>query len=235
MNILCTIHARKDSEGLKNKNIKLLNSRPLIVYTIDQAIKSKLFDKVVVSTDSKKIQKIAKKNSAYSWFLRQKKLSASSSGKIYAIRDTLIRSEIFFKKKFDIVVDLDVTSPLRKIKDIKNSFKSFIKNNFEILFSVCDAKKNPYFNMVEIVKKRIKLVKTANTIVKSRQEAPKVYELNASIYIWNRDVLLKKNTLITKKTGIYIMPVQRSLDIDNKFDFDIVSYLMRKSKMKDKF
>jgi CMP-N,N'-diacetyllegionaminic acid synthase len=89
--------------------------------------------------------------------------------------------------------------------------------------------------MVEIVKKRIKLVKTANTIVKSRQEAPKVYELNASIYIWNRDVLLKKNTLITKKTGIYIMPVQRSLDIDNKFDFDIVSYLMRKSKMKDKF
>ena len=232
MNILCSIHARGGSLGIKNKNIKLICSKPLIVHTIDQAKKIQLFSEIVVSTDSAKIQKIAIQNDASSWFLRNKKLSNKYASKILAIRDTLSRSETFFKKKFDIVVDLDATSPLRNIKDIKNALNIFKKKSLEILFSVCKARKNPYFNMIEVEKNRIKIVKKKKICIVRRQDAPKVYEANASIYIWKRDALLKNETLFTKKTGIYVMPIERSIDIDSEFDFEIVNYLMKKNAFK---
>ena len=232
MNILCSIHARGGSSGIKNKNIKLICSKPLITHTIDQAKKVQLFSEIVVSTDSLKIQKIAIQNKVASWFLRNKKLSSNHAAKILAIRDTLIRSESFFKKNFDIIVDLDATSPLRNVADIKNALIFFKKKSFEILFSVCDARKNPYFNMIEVVNNKVKIVKKRKFSIVRRQDAPKVYEANASIYIWKRDALLKNETLFTKKTGVFVMPVERSMDIDNKLDFEIVSYLMKKNALR---
>ena len=137
MNILCTICARGGSVGVINKALKKINGKYLIEITINQALKSKVFDEIVVSTDSKKIQKIAIKKGAKSWFLREKKLSNSYSSKIFAIRDALLKSEIKFKKKFDICIDLDITSPLRKIEDIQNALRLFLrKKRTQNLFSV---------------------------------------------------------------------------------------------------
>ena len=99
MNILCTICARGGSKGVTNKALRKINDKPLIGITIKQALLSKLFDEVVVSTDSKKIQKIAIKNGAKSWFLRSKSLSNDYSPKIPAIRDALLKSEAKFKGK----------------------------------------------------------------------------------------------------------------------------------------
>ena len=226
MRVLCTICARGGSKGLKNKNIKLINKKPLIFYTIDHAKKSKLFDKIVVSTDSKRIQKISKKYGAQSWFLRNKKLSGGNISKIAVIRDTLNRTENKYKLKFDYVIDLDITSPLRKISDIKKAFNNFLRKKSSNLFSVCKSNKSPYFNIIEKKNRRFKLIKKHKEYF-SRQKLPITYDLNASFYIWQRKALLKKNLLINKNSSVYIMPKSRSYDIDDYTDFKIVSYLMK--------
>ena len=137
MNILCTICARGGSKGVANKALRKINGKHLIEITIKQALSSKVFDEIVVSTDSKKIQNIANKNGAKSWFLRSKNLSNDYAPKIPSIRDALLKSEIKFKKKFDICIDLDVTSPLRNVKDIKDALKLFLKKktNRKLIFS----------------------------------------------------------------------------------------------------
>ena len=231
LNILCTICARSGSKDVKNKALKKINGKHLIEITIKQAISSKIFDEVVISTDSKKIQKIALKTGAKSWFLRSKKLSSDKSSKIPAIRDALLKSEHKFKKKFDVCIDLDITSPLRKINDIKNALNLFFKHKkTEILFSVSKARRNPYFNMVEINNRRISIVKKNRNCypVLRRQDAPNVYDMNASIYIWKRSKLLKSNNLFSKNTNIYEMPQNRSIDIDNHFDLEFIKYILRK-------
>ena len=229
MNFICTICARGNSKGVINKALKKIQGTPLIAITIKQALSSNLFDEVVVSTDSKKIQKVAVKYGAKSWFLRSKNLSNDYSSKILAIRDVFSKSEIHFNKKFDICVDLDITSPLRNINDIKKSLKLFIsKKKMQNLFSVCEARRNPYFNMVEIVNKKLKRVKPLKKNIFRRQDAPKTYDCNASIYIWKKKSLLNFKTFYKSKTVLYVMPEERSWDIDNNFDFKIVKFLLKK-------
>ena len=160
MKIICTICVRGNSKGVVNKALKNIQGIPLIGVTIKQALSSKLFDEVIVSTDSKKIQKTAIKFGAKSWFLRPKILSNDYSSKILAIRHAFMQSEKYFKKNFDICVDLDITSPLRNIDDIKKALKLFLKNKkIQNLFSVCEARRNPYFNMVEVKNRKVSIVK----------------------------------------------------------------------------
>lgn len=226
MNILATICARKNSQGIKNKNLQLINKKHLIGITIEQAKKSKIFDKIVVSSDCKKINTIGKKYGANKSFKRITSLSNSKVSKVLAIRNLLKQSEKYYNKKFDIIVDLDVTSPLRKISDIKKAIKKFSKSNAPNMISGNKAHKNPYFNMIEIKNKRIKIVKETNKIFFSRQVSPKVYDLNASIYIWKRQVLLKEDRIILNDTIFYEMPRIRSIDIDEKVDLHIVKSLI---------
>tara|TARA_B100000886_G_scaffold163556_1_gene111484 strand:+ start:445 stop:1137 length:693 start_codon:yes stop_codon:yes gene_type:complete len=230
MRILCSVCARGGSTTLKNKNIKILRGKPLILHTLLTAKKTGIFDKIVVSSDSKKILKIAKKQTNLQ-IKRPLKLSSDKSPKLPAIKHALINSEKYFKKKFDIVVDLDATSPLRRVEDIINALKIFKKNKNSNLISVCPSNKNPYYNMIEKKGKEIKIVKKSNIDFYGRQEAPKVFDINASIYIWSRRSLLKNKKLINNKTGIYIMPKARSTDIDDLEDFELVKYFMKRGKI----
>ena len=232
MNILCTICARKGSKGVKNKNIITINNKHLIYYTILQAKKSKIFDDIVVSTDSKKFQKIAKKYGLNSFFLRPKKLSTSKIPKIPVIRHALNKSENFYKKKYDYIVDLDVSSPLMSTSDIKKAFNKFIKTKSNALFSVNNPRRNPYYNVVEYKKNKIfKPVKNLKHPINSRQTAPKVYDMNASIHIWKRKALLKNDTIFMKNNTIFLMPDNRGHDIDSKNDLKIVSYFLKNKKI----
>ena len=228
---------RKGSQGLKNKNIKLINGKPLMYFTIKQAIKSKIFDHIIVSTDSKKILKFAKSYGAEGWFIRPKKLSTNASSKIKVIKHALIESEKYYDMKFKFVVDLDVTSPLRKVEDITNAYKLFIKKKADVLISGVKSKKNPYFNIVEITNKKVKKVKNSKKKIFRRQDAPKTYDLNASIYIWNRNALVNSESAIkeleTDKPGkvvLYEMPEIRSIDIDSELDFKLVEFLLKKRR-----
>ena len=132
---LCIICARAGSKRLKNKNMKNIFGKPLIYHTIKQAISSKIFDEIVFSTDSEKLRKMSVKFGAKSWFLRPKNLSDDKAAKMPVIRHAVLEAEKKFKMKFDYVFDLDVTSPLRKVFDIKNAFSKFIKSKQDMLIS----------------------------------------------------------------------------------------------------
>lgn len=229
MNRLCTICARGGSKGVKNKNIRPLHGKPLIVYSIEHAIQSNLFQRLVVSTDSDEIANIAQKAGAEIFFKRSKLLSSDTSGKLEVIRDAFIRSEQHFQTRFDQLIDLDATSPLRSIEDIRNAITDFEKKQYSNLFSVCKSRRNPYFNLIEIDKNhKVSLSKKLpNNDILRRQDAPKTYDMNASIYIWNRDTILNENSLFLDKTGIYIMPEERSFDIDTELDFKIINTLLK--------
>ena len=225
--VLCTVCARKGSKGLKNKNIRKLNSIPLITHTILQAKRSKLFNKIVISSDSQKIFKISR-NQVDLFINRPESLSGDKVSKIDVIKHALINSEKKLNTKFDIIVDLDATSPLRKISDIRNSLKKFLNSNSSNLISVTKARKNPYFNQIMFKKNKPTLPCALKKRITNRQSAPKVYDLNASIYIWKRKVLLKQKKLINQKTSTFIMPNSRSIDIDGLLEFKIVEHILKK-------
>ena len=232
-NVLCTICARGGSKGVKNKNIRLLNGKPLIAYTIEQAKESKLFEHIVISTDSDDIAKVAKEYGAEVFFKRSPKLASDTAGKLDVIRDAFVRSEEYYNETFDYLVDLDATSPLRNVEDIINSFNLFKKNNYDNLITAMPSKKNPYFNMVEQDKDgRVYLSKKLDISIVRRQDAPKTYDMNASIYIWKREIILNKNSIFLENTGLYVMPEERSIDIDSELDFEFVEFLIRKRNAK---
>tara|TARA_B100000963_G_C22543904_1_gene633516 strand:+ start:436 stop:1143 length:708 start_codon:yes stop_codon:yes gene_type:complete len=232
MNILCTICARSNSQGVKNKNFRPLNRKPLIYYTINQAIKSKIFSDIIISSDSEKILKYSRRFGLKTIFKRPKNLSNNKSPKVPVIQHALVKSEKYFKKKYDIIIDLDVSSPLRNITDIKNSFKFFKNQNASILLSGCVSRKNPYYNIIEIKKNKIKRVKLMKKKIFRRQDAPKTYDLNAAIYIWKRKSLVNFKSFYDKKTVLYEMPQKRSFDIDSETDFKIAETLLKINEKK---
>ncbi len=228
--ILCTICARGGSKGVKNKNIKPINGKPLIAYTIEQAKKSGLFEYIVISTDSDDIASIAQEYGAEVFFKRSAEMASDSAGKLDVIRDAFKRSEAYYNTKFDYLIDLDATAPLRSIEDIVNAFDQFKKNNNDNLITAMSARRSPYFNLVEVDRDgRVYLSKSLDNTIVRRQDAPKSYDMNASIYIWKRDVILSKHSLFLEKTGLYVMPEERSIDIDTELDYKFVEFLMKEN------
>ncbi|MFA5462067.1 MAG: acylneuraminate cytidylyltransferase family protein [Sulfurimonas sp.] len=225
--ILCTICARGGSKGVKNKNIKDLRGKPLIAYTIEQALDSKLFEHVVLSTDSDNISNIAKQYGAEVFFKRNAEMASDTAGKLDVIRDAFIRSEEYYNQKFDYIIDLDVTAPLRSVEDIINSFKQFQDDNNDNLITAMPSRRSPYFNLVEEDKNgKVYLSKKLDSTIVRRQDAPKSYDMNASIYIWKREIILNEKTLFLENTGLYVMPEERSIDIDTELDYKFVEFLI---------
>ncbi|QKJ26291.1 CMP-N-acetylneuraminic acid synthetase [Aliarcobacter cibarius] len=227
-NILCTICARGGSKGVKNKNIKELNGKPLIAYTIEQAKDSGLFEHIVISTDSDDIANVAKQYGAEVFFKRSEEMASDTAGKLDVIKDAFKRSEEHYNKTFDYLIDLDATAPLRSVEDIINSFKQFKENDNDNLITAMPSRRSPYFNLVEQDKDgKVYLSKKLDNSIVRRQDAPKSYDMNASIYIWKRDIILNKDSLFLENTGLYVMPEERSIDIDNELDFKFVEFLMK--------
>ena len=226
MNNLCSIGMRGGSKGVKNKNLKHMHGKPLLSYTIDQARNSGLFDHIVVSTDSEEIQQLALSLGAEAWFLRPKEMATDEAGKLPVICHTIKESEEYFSKKFDVIVDLDVTAPLRTSKDIQEAYKRLIETDSDNLISVCEARKNPYFNMIELVDNKPQLVKVTKNRPVRRQEAPRVFDMNAAIFMWQSRCKIDYKNLITDKTAIFEMPQDRSVDIDSETDWKFVEFMM---------
>lgn len=231
--VLCTICARGGSKGIKNKNIRLINGKPLIAYTIEQAIACSLFEHIVISTDSDEIAKISQAYGGEVFFKRNAEMASDTAGKLDVIRDSLKRSEKHFSEKYDYLIDLDATSPLRQIEDITRSFQQFLENNNDNLITAMPSRRSPYFNMVEVdANNRVYLSKMLDNKIVRRQDAPKSYDMNASIYIWKRDVILNENSLFLDKTGLYLMPEERSIDLDNELDLKFIQFIMSKIDVK---
>jgi len=231
--VLCTICARGGSKGVKNKNIKEINGKPLISYTIEQAKKSGLFEHIVISTDSDDIANIAKEYGAEVFFKRSAEMASDTAGKLDVIKDAFRRSEAYYNERFDYLMDLDATAPLREVEDIVKSLEQCIKDDNDNLITAMPGRRSPYFNLVEVNKEgKVYLSKTLDDTVVRRQDAPKSYDMNASIYIWKRDVILNETSLFLEKTGLYVMPEERSIDIDTELDYKFVEFMMKEQNAK---
>ena len=229
--MIAIICARAGSKGIPNKNIRFLLEKPLIAYTIRQAIDSDLFEHIVVSTDSKNIADIAKKYGAEVPFLRPQELATDTISKLPALKHALIECERLFNTQYDILVDLDPTSPLRTIQDIKNCVNLLIEKKASNVITAMPSRRSPYFNLIEVFPDgRIGLSKELNPAITCRQNSPICYDMNASIYVWRRFELLENDSVLLDKTALFVMPPERSIDIDNDIDFEFVKFLAAKRK-----
>lgn len=223
--VVCVIPARGGSKGVPRKNIKQLAGKPLIAYTIEQALESQYIDRVIVSTEDMEIAEISKEYGAEVPFMRPDALS----GDQVATVDVLIHAISWLEKEdkfnFDILVLLHTTTPLRAVEDIDACIEMLNDTKADNIFSVTEAHRNPYFNMVEITTNgKVQLSKEGS--FSSRQSAPKVYDMNSSIYIWWKDVLKREMKIFLDNSKIYIMSKERSIDIDNELDFKMCQMLL---------
>lgn len=228
MKILCTICARAGSKGVANKNLRLINSKPLIAYSIEQAISAKLFDQIVVSSDSADIRSIAMANGATFVVERPAEMATDSAPKLPAIQHCASVAEEKFGR-FDIIIDLDATAPLRIPEDIIGALNLLNSTNADNIITGTPAHRSPYFNLVETDTDGIvRLSKPPQVAVDRRQDSPQCFDMNASIYVWQRKALFENKNLFTSNTRLFVMPAERSHDIDSHADFEMVEWLMTK-------
>lgn len=232
MSTLITICARGGSKGIPGKNIRHLNGRPLIAYTIEiaNAFIKKFGGDISLSTDNKEIKRIAKIYGLRTEYQRPDDLSTDDAGKLAAIQDLLLYEEDKGKGLYDFVLDLDVTSPLRNLSDLTAAFE-LISNDSKALnlFSVNPANRNPYFNMVERQKNSYYGLIKKGTFL-TRQSSPEVYDLNASFYFFKREFFEGDYPTINDRSMIYIMS-HICFDLDHPIDFDFMEYLFINNKL----
>ena len=232
--ILFFIGARGNSKGLRKKNIKKIGNRTLLDITISQAKKSKFYNRIAVSSESSEILKLAKEKRVDLIIKRPNRLSKDQSSKFDVWKHAIKKYEEFYNSKLDILVELDCTNPLRKTKDVDNIIIQKIKNpKIDAVLTVGESKKNPYFNMVEENKKKmLSISKKINKWPTRRQDAPKVFELIANTYCFEAKFIKKKTNIFQGKLRGYVLPKYQAIDIDEKFDFDLVEYIYKKYKFK---
>ena len=234
MNLLITICARGGSKGIPGKNIRTLNDKPLIAYSIDIAntFAKKHNADMALSTDSIDIKSMAAEYGLVTEYTRPEFLSGDSAGKIDTIADIKSYSEKVNGKKYDYVLDLDVTSPLRTLQDLEDAWEALKTNPAALnIFSVNPANRNPYFNMVESSGNGFfGLVKKSQNI-KSRQSAPLVYDMNASFYFYRSSFFDEGWKIsITDRSLIYVMP-HICFDLDHPHDFVIMEIMLKEKLM----
>jgi len=232
-NLLITICGRGGSKGIPGKNLKPIAGKPLITFTIDVA---KAFSEIhngdiALSTDDANIKEIAADNGLITSYTRPEKLATDAAGKVETIADLINFEESNKSKRFDYILDLDITSPLRNLNDLEIAFADFKRDHCaKNLFSVNPASRNPYFNMVEQqANGYYGLVKQGQFL--TRQSAPDVFELNASFYFYRRAFFEEgKVTTINDRSLIYKMP-HICFDLDHPIDFEFMEYLMVTNKL----
>lgn len=227
-NIVGIIPARGGSKGIHRKNIRKLNKKPLIFYSISEAKKSKFLSKVVVSTEDIQIANVAKKFNACV-IKRPKKLATDKSQSIDTIKHVIHFLEKQNKSKIDIIVFLQPTSPLRTTEDIDKAISKFIKSKSDSLISVSETTHSPYF-MYSLKGNFLKPLLKTSTKSKRRQDMPKTFQINGAIYITSRELILKRNTVFGKKILPYVMDIEKSVDIDSPLDLILAEHLLKLRK-----
>ena len=225
-NMLAVIPARGGSKGVPGKNIKDLAGKPLIAYTIEAAIASTVFEKVIVSTDSGEIAETAARYGAEVPFLRPEEISndmASSD-------DVILHALKYFDRlgiKFDEVCKLQPTSPLREARHIKEAYNLFCERGADFLVSVCECEHSPLWS--GLIGEDLRLDNFISNKAKRacRQELPIYYRLNGAIYMGKTGSFIKNKSFLGKNSVAYIMNQEDSVDIDSLLDFKVAKVIMK--------
>lgn len=221
-NILAIIPARGGSKGVPRKNIKMLADKPLIAWTIEEAQKSKCIDMCIVSTEDEEIKSVAEAWGGNVPFMRPAELARDDTPGIEPVLHT-----IKMLQGYDFVVLLQATSPLRTVEDIDGAITCCLDRDCESCVSVTEAEHSPYwmFKMDEQSCLR-PILEIAKEESYQRQKLPKVYQLNGAVYVASISFLEKQRSFVGGGTVGYVMPVERSYDIDTVLDFEIVEAIM---------
>ena len=228
MKNIAIIPARSGSKGLPNKNIKLLHGKPLLAYTIEAALQSGCFTEVMVSTDSERYAEIARTYGANVPFLRSEKMSSDTASSWDMVEEVLDNYKAL-NKDFDSFCLLQPTSPLRKNEDISKAYDLFVEKKAFAVVSVCEADHSPTLFA--------KLAEDGNlggfskcNVPKRRQDEGNYYRINGAIYIARLPDFKQDRSLYRKESYGYIMPSERSVDIDTEFDFRFAEFLLQKDE-----
>lgn len=228
--ILGHIGARKGSKGVPRKNFRMMHGKPLIDWSLDQLLKHPKVDAVVVSTDDEEIYEHARGKGALPIGLRPPHLATDTAGKWGVWQHALEASEALVGP-VDAFLDLDCTSPLRLPEDITAALELFVAQRPDMVMSCCEARKNPYFNLVEPdATGALHVSKPLPGGVVARQQAPVVYEHAASTYVVDPAYLKRSKGLWEGRVIPYLMPPERCVDIDTPYDFRLVEFLMEEAK-----
>jgi len=229
MEILAVIPGRKGSKGVINKNIRKINNKPLISYSIEAALNSKHIKRVVVSSDSEEILEIANSYNVES-IERPEYLAQDDSSTIDVIKHVLNvvnQTKDYFP---EILMLLQPTSPLRDANDIDSAVKMFLEDDSaDSLISVSKFNHNPFWSF-KIEDKFLSPAFNEEFLNKRRQELPELFLPNGAIYIIKTSELLEKNSFYVEKTKPFLMSEEKSLDIDTELDLKLVKCLINDKK-----
>lgn len=223
--IIGLIPARGGSKGLPRKNLRPLHGKPLIAWTIDAALSSRSIDRVVVSTEDEEISEVSKTYGADVPFMRPSELAtdeASSIGVVFHAIETLKASD----SHYDYVILLQPTSPLRTVEDIDRAIEFSFSINAGAVVSVCETGHHPYWANTLPADRNMKDFLRPEIANKNRQELPVFYRLNGAIYIASSAYLKLNSGFMNSDTYAYIMPLERSVDIDTELDLKFAEYLL---------
>lgn len=228
MRRLCTICARGGSKGVPGKNIRVIAGKPLIAHSVEQALATGLFETVAISSDSADILAAAEAAGAAILVQRPPELATDQAPKLPVMLHCLEQAEAQVGYRFDTLVDLDATSPLRLPSDITAVVEMLERSGVSNVITGAPARRSPYFNLVERAPDgHVQLSKPPSGTVARRQDAPPCFDMNASIYAWRTDRFRTAPAVFNPDTLLYEMPEARSVDIDAELDVIIVEHLFR--------
>lgn len=225
--IIGIIPARGGSKGLPRKNVLPLGGKPLIAWTIEQAIASMYLDKVIVTTDDEEIASVASTYGAEVPFMRPKELASDTAKAIDVIFHALDWLEAHHEA-FDVLAILQPTSPLRTAEDITAAVKLLFEKKAQAVISVCETEHDPYWSNVLAADGSMDDFMRPELMNKNRQELPTFYRLNGAIYAADCNYVRSQKGFFGKNTFAYVMPRERSIDIDTKIDFQFVEFLLQR-------
>lgn len=227
MEILGLITARGGSKSIPGKNVKLLAGKPLIRWTIDEALKSSLVSRLVVSTDDDEIERVGLEGGAEVPFKRPAEMAGDASPHIDVIIHALEWLKFEQDYQPDYVLLLQPTSPFRTVADIDGAIQlAALKPDAEAVVGVCETEHHPF------LAKKIDAEGGLEDFVKSdiaylrRQDLPPAYVINGAIYLNKPDSLRKNRKIIPPGTLAYVMPQERSMDVDTPWDFHLAELIM---------
>lgn len=224
MSNLAIIPARSGSKELKDKNIKLLNGKPLLAYTIEAAKQSNIYSHILVSTDSENYGKIAIQYGAEVPFYRSKENALDTASSWDVVKETL-RKYKDMGIEFDTFTLLQPTSPLRNFEDIQNAYQLFIEKNATAVVSVCEMEHSPLWSNT-LPENNLLLDFLKNDTNTQRQKLKTFYRINGAIYMADVKEFLKDTNLYRDNCYAYKMPIERSIDIDTELDFKIAEIII---------
>ena len=227
LDILAVITARGGSKAIPGKNVAQVGGKPLIAWTIEAALKAPSISRVIISTDDSEIARVSREWGGEVPFMRPPELAREDSPHVPVVLHAVEWVESHEEKHPDCVLLLQPTLPLRSKEDIENAAALLLEKRADSVVSVCPAPSHPYLIKRMTADGRLEaFIETPDRYL-SRQTLPLAYALNGAIYLVRRDILVVSKTFYTDRTYAYVMPPERSLDIDTPWDLYVADLLLK--------